>query len=145
MRLRWEQISGSEFSSAVFRNQSTTYQQSSYFWNCGQLESFLTIPLLFCGAFSADDLLPFHLRWSKHFAEQFWSGELYPRWLMGMNAGLGSPTFFFYTPIPYYFTSLLHPLFASDPQGWHQLGLSASFALIASGITAYIWPKKYYR
>ncbi|MBA3924340.1 MAG: hypothetical protein H0X31_22605 [Nostocaceae cyanobacterium] len=101
----------------------------------------LTIPVLFCGVFSADDLLPFHLRWSKQFAEQFWSGELYPRWLMGMNAGLGSPTFFFYTPIPYYFTSLFHPLFASDPQGWHQLGLSASFALIASGITAYIWLK----
>lgn len=101
----------------------------------------LTIPLLSHGVFLSDDLLPFHLKWSKNFSEQLWSGELYPRWLQGMNAGLGSPTFFFYAPIPYYFTSLFHPLFANDSQGWYQLKLSASFALIASGITAYIWLK----
>ena len=99
----------------------------------------LTIPVLFHGVFLADDLLPYHLKWAKNFSEQFWSGDLYPRWLQGMNAGLGSPTFFFYAPIPYYFTSLFHPLFANDPQGWYQLKFSASFALIASGITAYIW------
>ena len=29
-------------------------------------------------------------------------GELYPRWLMAMNGGFGSPTFFFYPPLPYY-------------------------------------------
>ena len=102
----------------------------------------LTVPAVSVGVFSADDLLVFHLKWSKHFSEQLWSGDLYPRWLLGMNAGLGSPTFFFYAPVPYYFTSFFHPLFASsDPQGWRQLSLSASFALIASGLTAYTWLK----
>lgn len=101
----------------------------------------LTLPALFYGIFDAPDLIPYHLKWSKHFAEQFWQGDLYPRWLMDMNAGLGSPTFFFYPPIPYYFTSLFHPLFANDTQGWYQLSLSASFALVASGFTAYIWLK----
>ena len=33
---------------------------------------------------------------------QLWSGELYPRWLLGMNSGFGSPTFFVYGPLPYY-------------------------------------------
>ena len=66
----------------------------------------LTLPALFYGIFDAPDLIPYHLKWSKHFAEQFWQGDLYPRWLMDMNAGLGSPTFFFYPPIPYYFNSL---------------------------------------
>ncbi len=101
----------------------------------------LTIPAISYGIFDAQDLVMFHLKWSKHFSEQFWSGELYPRWLLEMNAGLGSPTFFFYTPIPYYFSSLFHPLFANDTQGWHQLSLSASLALVASGLTAYIWLK----
>ncbi len=101
----------------------------------------LTIPVLSQGVFLSDDLLPFHLKWSKNFSEQLWGGDLYPRWLQGMNAGLGSPTFFFYAPVPYYFTSLFHPFFANDPQGWFQLKFSASFALIASGITAYIWLK----
>lgn len=101
----------------------------------------LTIPAVFYGVFDAHDLVPYHLKWSKHFSEQFWLGDLYPRWLLGMNAGLGGPTFFFYPPVPYYFTSLLHPLFANEAQGWHQLSLSALFALVASGITAYIWLK----
>ncbi len=101
----------------------------------------LTIPAIFYGVFDAHDLVPYHLKWSKHFSEQFWLGDFYPRWLLEMNAGLGGPTFFFYPPVPYYFTSLFHPLFANEAQGWHQLSLSASFALVASGITAYIWLK----
>ena len=28
---------------------------------------------------------PIHLVWGRYFAEQLWSGELYPRWLMDMN------------------------------------------------------------
>ncbi len=101
----------------------------------------LTTPAIIYGVFNGHDLLLFHLKWSKYFAEQFWTGDLYPRWLRGMNAGLGSPTFFFYAPIPYYFSSLFHPLFANETQGWFQLSLSASLALVASGITAYIWLK----
>lgn len=99
----------------------------------------LTLRITSGGIFEAMDLVAWHLKWSKHFSEQFWAGDLYPRWLEGMNAGLGSPTFFFYGPIPYYFSSLFDPLFANDPQGWHQLGLSATLALTASGLTAYIW------
>ena len=101
----------------------------------------LTIPAIFYSFFDAHDLLEFHSKWSKHFVEQFWAGDLYPRWLLGMNAGLGGPTFFFYAPVPYYVTSLLHPLFSNEAQGWHQLSLAASIALVASGLTAYIWLK----
>ena len=100
-----------------------------------------TLPATFYGIFDAFDLITYHLKWSKHFAAQFWSGDLYPRWLLNMNAGLGSPTFFFYPPVPYYFTSLFHPLFTHDSQGWYQLSLAAALALVASGITAYIWLK----
>ncbi|HEY9847696.1 MAG TPA: hypothetical protein V6D03_16055, partial [Candidatus Caenarcaniphilales bacterium] len=64
----------------------------------------LTLPAISYGIFAAHDLVAYHLKWSKHFAEQFWLGDLYPRWLLEMNAGLGSPTFFFYAPVPYYFT-----------------------------------------
>jgi len=98
----------------------------------------LSLPLIFYG-------FPFHIPdvqhaiWYSHFSSQLWSGELYPRWLMGMNGGLGAPTFFYYAPVPYYLTSLLKPFFAQDTQGWHQLGISASIALTASGVCAYLW------
>lgn len=100
----------------------------------------VVIPIFSYGIYDAHDLPAFHLRWAKQFSDQFWSGELYPRWLLNLNAGLGSPTFFFYSPIPYYFTSLLRPLvWVSDPYGWHQLSFGAELALMASGITAYVW------
>jgi len=99
---------------------------------------FLTLPAGWSGYVVGHDTLS-HLIMSRHFVDQLWAGDWYPRWLYGMNAGLGSPVFQFYGPVPYYITALFRPLVGDDPEGWHQLGLSASLALIASGFTAYAW------
>ena len=94
-----------------------------------------------------------HLTWYTHFATQLWDGDPRPRWLFTMNAGFGSPTFFFYGPTPYYITSVFRPLFRGsrmlsdptgdvrslDPIGWRQLGLSAALALVLSGVGAFLW------
>ena len=102
----------------------------------------LTIPAVIYGIpFFSDDGVTHHAIWYTHFSEQLWAGDLYPRWLMGMNEGLGSPLFFYYPPLPYFLTSLLKPFFPGDPHGWHQLGLSASLALTASGLFSYLWLK----
>ncbi len=58
----------------------------------------ITIPATLYSVASGHDF-PFHLKWANHFSKQIWTGELYPRWLQDMNAGLGSPAFFFYPPI----------------------------------------------
>ncbi len=101
-----------------------------------------TIPAIIYGipVFS-DDGVSHHAPWYIHFSMQLWAGDLYPRWLMGMNEGLGSPVFYYYPPVPFFLTSLLKPFFPGDLHGWHQLGLSASLALIASGFCAYLWLK----
>ena len=101
----------------------------------------LTLPVLIFGLPFLSDDAGFHAVWYSHFSKQLWMGDLYPRWLMGMNGGLGSPVFFFYPPAPYFFTSMLRPFFPNDPAGLHQLGVAASVALIASGLTAYLWLK----
>jgi hypothetical protein len=98
----------------------------------------LTLPAIVNGSLNGHDF-PLHLRWTKYFVAQFWSGDLYPRWLMEMNAGFGSPTFFYYPPIPYYVASLFKPLFANNTGGWYPLVSSALVALIASGWAAYLW------
>ena len=101
----------------------------------------LTLPILIFGIpFLSDDGAK-HAVWYVHFSEQLWSGDFYPRWLINMNAGLGSPAFFYYPPLPFFLTNLLKPFFTNDPHGWHQLGVSASLALIASGFSAYAWLK----
>lgn len=53
----------------------------------------LTMPLLINGCMNGHDFF-FHVIFSHHFTEQFWNGDLYPRWMLNMNAGFGSPTFF---------------------------------------------------
>jgi hypothetical protein len=101
-----------------------------------------TIPAIIYGIpFLSDDGVSHHALWYSHFSTQLWAGDPYPRWLMGMNEGLGSPIFYYYPPVPFFLTSLLKPFFPGDVHGWHQLGLSAFFALIASGFCAYLWLK----
>jgi len=101
----------------------------------------LTLPVLIFGLPFLSDDASFHSVWYSHFSKQLWTGDLYPRWLTEMNGGLGSPVFFFYPPAPYFLTSVLRPFFPNDPTGLHQLGVAASVALTASGLTAYLWLK----
>lgn len=51
----------------------------------------LALPMLMHGPLvSAHDATE-HLNYSLHFAHQFWRGDWCPRWLLGINHGLGSP------------------------------------------------------
>jgi hypothetical protein len=96
----------------------------------------VSLPIVLWGFCLAE---PIHLIWARHFADQLWSGELYPRWLMDMNSGLGSPTFFFYGAVPFYVSSLFHAVVPAGDFGWLSIGFSASLALLASGFTAFVW------
>lgn len=99
----------------------------------------LMLPVWLIGLpFSGHDA-PTHARWQAVFAEQFWSGDLYPRWLASINEGLGSPAFFIYPPLPHFVAALLAPL--SDGAAWAQqrLGISATLALFVGGVGAWLW------
>jgi hypothetical protein len=101
----------------------------------------LTAPLLLYGAPAGGDAI-FHTMWHANFSSQLLAGDLYPRWLLDMNGGLGSPVFFFYAPLPYYITALFKPLLPGGAYGLAHLGASLSLALVASGLTAYLWLKE---
>lgn len=75
----------------------------------------------------------------KHFSAQFWSGDLYPRWLDGANAGLGSPVFVYYPPAAFYIASLFQWLSPVDPHGLGRFVICVQLAVIACGISAYYW------
>ncbi len=78
-----------------------------------------------------------HLNFARHFSEQFWAGELYPRWLAGMNHGLGSPTFFVFPPFPSYVYALLEP--AAKLFHFNAFNMGEFLALLGSGICALLW------
>jgi hypothetical protein len=102
----------------------------------------LSLPSWLLGFPPAGDDSVTHAVWLAHFSKQFWAGDLYPRWLADMNAGLGSPVFFYYAPLPYYFASLLSPLFPANVSTLRPLGVAAALAVVLSGLTAYFWLRK---
>ncbi len=97
----------------------------------------LFMPAFLWGAGGAD--LHCQSLWVKFFSEQFWQGELYPRWLQDMFAGNGSPVFFYYPPLTYFITAFLHFLSPLDAFGYYPIAASAVLSATLSGITFYIW------
>jgi hypothetical protein len=114
----------------------------------------LKYPLLVCAAGLLFGALPlwrgvpvwgdtlFHAMWYTNFSAQLLAGDVYPRWLINLNGGLGSPVFFYYAPLPYYITTLFAFLMPGGLYGTLHLGASAALAIIASGLTAYGWLKE---
>jgi 6-pyruvoyl-tetrahydropterin synthase related domain len=81
-----------------------------------------------------------HAVWQQSFSKQLGSGEWYPRWLVDQNSGLGSPTFFFYPPIPSYASSPFRLVLATrDPDGFLQVGYGCALAVGLSAVAAYFW------
>lgn len=99
------------------------------------------LPLILLGPQTGGDY-HFQLPWSHHFAEQVRQGEIYPRWLMNMNAGAGSPTFFYYAPVPFYFSTLAS--FALDDSSVQvKLGVGQFLAVLASAFSFYFYARQF--
>ncbi len=99
----------------------------------------LALPVLWSGFPTLGHDAKHHMGWAGHFAQQFWAGEAYPRWLHGMNWGLGSPAFFYYPPLPYWVTALLQPLFPGEAGLWTAMAAAAALALLGSALLSYLW------
>ncbi len=80
-----------------------------------------------------------HTTWGGHFSQQFWEGDLYPRWLMNHNEGLGSPTFFFYPPLPFWLAAWLSPLFPDQSAPVSALAWVTTGMLVLSGWFSFLW------
>ncbi len=59
-----------------------------------------------------DDAM-YHLNWLDQFSQLRSKGVDYPRWLTHSYGGFGSPTFYFYPPLPYFLGSFLSGLTAN--------------------------------
>lgn len=103
--------------------------------------AFLTLPVWLIGIPQTGDGST-HVKYLYHFSDQFWHGDLYPRWLAGSNQGYGSPIFFVQYPFPYFISALLRPVTwfsATDTRESHELGLYCLLALAAAGFAARTW------
>ena len=105
------------------------------------IAALLCLPCLLAGIPPGYDS-PTHVSYQYHFNQQFWNGELYPRWLVHANKGYGSPTFFIQYPLPYFGTALLRVagLFRpSTHREARELGVFCFFVVLAAGFAGRFW------
>ncbi len=100
----------------------------------------LGLPMLLLGPLVDGHDTIEHINFTRHFTEQFWSGDLYPRWLVDMNHGLGSPTYFVFPPLPAYLCALLEPV--GRALRFNSFNVATFLALLASGICAFLLLRK---
>ena len=97
----------------------------------------LVVALEIIAAFAAKSYgvdAPTHMYWSSRFFEMLQSGEFIPRWSPQGFQGYGSPAFYFYPPLYFYFTSAIRFVFGlADPLRLLQLsGLLLTIACFFS-------------
>ena len=101
----------------------------------------LTYPYLTKGLVDGHDRQE-HIEYQHYFNQQIEDGELYPRWMPGINLGHGSPAFFVFYPLPYYVAwGLGHVV----PNNWgiytetRSQGLGIVLATILGALFTYVW------
>lgn len=97
----------------------------------------LGLPILLYGPMVLGHDTYQHLNFASHFSRQFHTGEWYPRWLLAINHGLGSPSLFVYPPVPSYVFAFLQP--AAEVLHFNAFNVGQFLALLLSGIFAYLW------
>ena len=105
----------------------------------------LSFPCWWAGLPQADDSGD-HVRYQIAFDEQFWQGDLYPRWLGRVNRNMGSPILYVQYPVPYVSAALIGWTTAHSIEQVNQiktLGVVAAVTLIASGFAAYWWLRSF--
>jgi hypothetical protein len=83
-----------------------------------------------------------HITYLHFFDAQLAAGELYPRWVSGLNFGAGGPIFFVQYPLPYYAAAGLRRIFrlSETADGLaYALGAFVFFVGIVSGVSSWLW------
>ena len=83
-----------------------------------------------------------HIEYQHLFNEQIAEGDLYPRWMPGLNLGRGSPIFFVQYPLPYYVAwglGRIIPNHWGDYTETHTQGLGMVLAAILGALFSYAW------
>lgn len=97
----------------------------------------LSLPVFIHGPMLAAHDTKEHLGFGECFADQFWQGDLYPHWLLNLNHGLGSASFFIYPPFPSLVYAFLLP--AERILHVNAFTLGEYLCLLMSGLCAFLW------
>jgi hypothetical protein len=85
-----------------------------------------------------------YTRWAQEFATALNEGIWYPRWMPDEFSGYGSPTFILYSPLSFYFTSLINVFTGSIVEAMNLVKFFSLFLMSAGMffLTSEFHPKK---
>lgn len=86
----------------------------------------------------------FNLPWFDAFRSAFWAGDVYPRFLPELWYGLGAYDFFFYGPLPFWFSALIGEASCPGCDSGTVLSLGGAWMIIASGITFFLFARRFF-
>jgi hypothetical protein len=119
-------------------------EKSQYFWPLLVVVIGTLIcvwPLLVFGFPAGAWDVRFHVLYAEEVLQEIGQGVLFPRWLPGLNNGLGAPTFFYYGPVPYLLSSLT-AVIAWSHDGLVLLALAGTLVMVASGLAFFAWARQ---
>ncbi len=99
--------------------------------------SFLFLPSIYFGIYSGHDAA-IHVRWIEGFYNILSLENIYPRWMHDSNEGFGAPVFFYYPPLPYYFSSIFLSIGIGDSNQALSVSFMAASIFGAYGIYFYV-------
>ena len=86
------------------------------------------------------DSFGYDLEWSRQFSQLLLAGDAYPRWMPASFDGLGSPAFYFYSPLPFFVVALISGAAGGLASAALQLKLAGLALFAVSGWSMYAWP-----
>jgi len=100
------------------------------------------LPALIWGTWISDSFVN-NLAWTEGVSVEMQRGAFYPRWLSTGFDGFGSPSFYFYPPLPFLFTGAAAAFFHPQLSFATIIQFYAFVVMVASGWSMYFWLKHF--
>ncbi|MCR9079580.1 MAG: YfhO family protein [Hyphomonadaceae bacterium] len=86
----------------------------------------------------------YNLPWYEAFRNGFWAGDLYPRYTPELWYGLGGVDFYFYGPLPFWFTAMVGEASCAGCGTGTVFSIGGAWLIILSGITFFAFARRFF-
>ena len=86
----------------------------------------------------------YNLSWYEGFRNAFWAGDLYPRFVPDLWYGMGGADFYFYGPLPFWFTAIFGEATCPGCSTSQVFSISAAWMMILSGVTFFVFARRFF-
>ncbi|MEO1660021.1 MAG: hypothetical protein AAFR51_03460 [Pseudomonadota bacterium] len=85
-----------------------------------------------------------NLPWFNAFNNAFWAGDLYPRFSFDFWYGLGGLDFYFYAPLPFWFSSTVGQVTCPGCAPHTTFAVSGAWMVIFAGISFFVFARRFF-